>query len=105
VLRELDQGGPQTVPQLARTRSVTRQHVQAQVNALAEWGLVELIDNPAHKRSRLVRLTSAGRESVAELERRALDRLGRLETSMGLTEVRAAIAVIRAVAAAPESDD
>ena len=70
VLMSLRRHGPQTVPQLARARPVSRQHIQMLVNPLAEEGLVELIDNPVHKRSKLVRLTSEGRLAVDEIERR-----------------------------------
>jgi len=50
VLRSLARLGPQTVPQMAGARPVSRQHIQTIVNALAADGLVETIDNPAHKR-------------------------------------------------------
>jgi DNA-binding MarR family transcriptional regulator len=40
------------------------------VNPLADEGLVELVDNPKHKRSKLVQLTRQGRLAVEEIERR-----------------------------------
>src|SRR5574342_396024 len=46
ILRSLDKLGEQTVPQIARARAVSRQHVQALVNQLAEERLVEFIANP-----------------------------------------------------------
>jgi DNA-binding MarR family transcriptional regulator len=70
VLMGLYRGGPQTVPQMARARPVTRQHIQSLVNALLKDGYVELVENPAHKRSRLVRLTDHGREFVEEMNQR-----------------------------------
>src|SRR5579884_1073083 len=63
VLQDLMREGARTVPQLARRRSCSRQHVQALVNRLRADGLAELVDNPDHRRSRLVRLTPAGRRS------------------------------------------
>ena len=60
VLESLHREGPRTVPQLARARPVSRQHIQKLVDPLAAEGLVELVDNPRHKRSKLVRLTAAG---------------------------------------------
>ncbi len=68
ILRGLVRYGPRTVPQLARARSVTRQHTQEVVDALAAEGLVELIANPAHARSRLVRATSRGAAAVAQMD-------------------------------------
>ena len=58
VLRGLDRIGPQTVPQIARARPVSRQYIQAVVNHLGKRRVVELVPNPAHKRSSLVQLTS-----------------------------------------------
>lgn len=61
VLRTLVAEGPQTVPELARTRPVSRQHCQIIVNGLFDQGLVEFVDNPRHKKSKLVRATRRGR--------------------------------------------
>jgi DNA-binding MarR family transcriptional regulator len=57
-------GGPATVPRIARSRGVTRQHVQALVNGLLAQGLVALRPNPAHKRSPLVALSPAGETTL-----------------------------------------
>ena len=52
VLRDLYINGEQTVPQMARSRPVSRQHIQTIVNPLHEEGLVKFVENPAHRRSR-----------------------------------------------------
>ncbi len=70
VLVELAEEGPRTVPEMARARPVTRQHIQSTVNPLLAHGLVELVDNPRHRRSKLVRLTEAGRAVVAKIRGR-----------------------------------
>ena len=59
VLETLSNDGPQTVPQIARRKAVTRQHIQILVNGLVERGHVALADNPAHQRSSLAALTAA----------------------------------------------
>lgn len=64
LVRRLRAVGEQTVPQLAQFRGVSRQHVQVTVNDLVQRGLVEVLDNPRHKRSKLVRLTTRGRNYV-----------------------------------------
>ena len=64
VLEFLDRGGDQTVPEIARQRSVSRQHIQVNVNALIELGWVEDRPNPAHRRSPLIAITPAGRERL-----------------------------------------
>jgi len=68
ILRGLVRYGAQTVPALARTRSVTRQHVQEVVTALVADRLVELIPNPRHRRSRLVRATARGQALVLRMD-------------------------------------
>jgi DNA-binding MarR family transcriptional regulator len=60
-LRTLIKEGPMTVPEMARTRPISRQHCQTMCNALEAQGLVEFVDNPKHKRSKLVRPTKKGR--------------------------------------------
>src|SRR5271157_4254637 len=60
ILRGLRRHGAQTVPNLARLRPVSRQHVQELVNRLRKVELVEFAENPAHKRSQLVKLTLKG---------------------------------------------
>jgi DNA-binding MarR family transcriptional regulator len=49
-----------TVPEIARQKKVTRQHIQQIVNELSKAGLAESFDNPAHKRSLLIKLTPGG---------------------------------------------
>jgi DNA-binding MarR family transcriptional regulator len=68
VLRGLVRYGDQTVPQLAKARSVTRQHVQQVVDALKADGLVVLVPNPRHRRSWLVRATARGTELVRRFD-------------------------------------
>ena len=60
-LHSLAVDGPQTVPQLAGARPVSRQHIQQIANQAEADGLIAFIDNPAHKKSKLVSLTDAGR--------------------------------------------
>jgi DNA-binding MarR family transcriptional regulator len=82
VMRTLVAEGPQTVPQMARTRPTSRQHIQVLVNRLLELGLVELVDNPAHKRSRLVNLTPAGKKRIDAMNRREAALMQRLRVDI-----------------------
>jgi DNA-binding MarR family transcriptional regulator len=95
VLRGLDRLGPQTVPQMARARPVSRQYIQSLVNDLEAEGLVETYENPAHRRSRLVRLTSRGRAALAEMYRREADLFATLDLPLSEDELRRAAAVLR----------
>src|SRR5688572_29770513 len=56
-MRSLALIGPRTVPQIARMRPTSRQRMQRLADELAAAKLVEFIDNPRHRRSKLVRLT------------------------------------------------
>jgi DNA-binding MarR family transcriptional regulator len=72
LLRVLDHQGPQTVPGIARARGLSRQNVQVLVNRLRARGLVTLGQNPAHKRSALVHLTTDGQAFLAAASREEL---------------------------------
>jgi DNA-binding MarR family transcriptional regulator len=79
ILRGLERFGAQTVPQMARARPVSRQHIQMEVNQLEADGLAELVANVAHKRSRLVRLTPKGKAHLEAMYRREAEFLATLE--------------------------
>ena len=95
ILKGLDLFGPQTVPQMARP--VSRQYIQTLVNLLAVNGHVELVDNPGHKRSRLVRLTPGGKKLVEEMNRRQAEVLEQLPINISETELRKAASILRAL--------
>ena len=59
-MRSLALLGPLTVPQIAQMRPTSRQRMQRLADELAAEGLVEFIDNPKHRRSKLVQLTPEG---------------------------------------------
>ena len=64
VMMSLNENWPQTVPHMAAGRPVPRQHIQTQVDALAEKRLVQILPNPKHKRSSLIDLTDEGCELI-----------------------------------------
>ena len=49
-----------TVPDIARQKQVTRQYIQQIANELLARSLTQSLDNPAHKRSPLIKLTPSG---------------------------------------------
>src|SRR5215207_3132750 len=59
-MRSLALLGPLTVPQIAQMRPTSRQRMQRLADELAAEGLVQFLDNPKHRRSKLVRLTRKG---------------------------------------------
>src|SRR5262245_2924309 len=71
-MRSLALIGPLTVPQIAQIRPTSRQRMQRLADELAAEGLVEFIDNPKHRRSKLVGLTRKGNARYRELSARFL---------------------------------
>lgn len=94
ILRGLSRLGPQSVPQMARSRPVSRQHVQSLVNGLLKDGLVALTPNPAHQRSHLVQLTKKGTALVESMIHKERAVLSRLRLSLSERELNAAAKVL-----------
>lgn len=70
VMETLADAGAMTVPQIAKLKGVTRQHVQLLADALVEAGLAAVKENPAHRRSSLIALTEKGRRTFAKMRAR-----------------------------------
>lgn len=58
---------PMTVPQMGRIMALSRQFVQRTVNDAVAHGWAEVIPNPAHQRSSLIRLTAEGRATITAI--------------------------------------
>jgi len=104
ILRGLDKLGEQTVPQMARARAVSRQHVQALVNQLVGERLVEFVANPAHKRSPLARLTALGKKTVDAMNRNEARLLSKADLDVTDKDLRQAAETLRTVRAYFESE-
>ena len=76
VLEFISRHGPTTVPAIARSRGVSRQHIQVIVNELVSADLLEPQANPAHQRSPNYALTETGQRSIKTLLERESDYLG-----------------------------
>jgi len=95
ILRMLVKEGPQTVPEMARSRPVSRQHCQTIANALEAQGLVEFVDNPKHKKSKLVRATKKGRARFQSMRKQFLDAAGVYAPFFTASEITTATEVCR----------
>ena len=102
VLELLARDGPASVPQMARRRRVSRQHIQVLVDALGQRKLVALTSNPAHRRSALVQMTASGRRILARMTRRERRFFGGLELATGPQELRRGATTLGAVRQALE---
>jgi len=96
VLEILQRTGPRTVPDMARTRNVSRQHVQKTVDGLSAQGLVGLQPNPAHKRSPIIALSARGKQLFATIGHREKTILEQLEASLEDADITGAVHVLKA---------
>jgi DNA-binding MarR family transcriptional regulator len=97
VLEFLQARGPTPVPRIARSRGVSRQHIQTIVNELLDEGLVELRDNPAHRRSCLVTLTAVGDTTISGIRDTERTVLGDAFADVDTAAVRTATQTLRAL--------
>src|SRR4051812_9282014 len=94
-MRSLVLLGPLTVPQIAEMRPTSRQRMQRLADELAADGLVEFIDNPKHRRSKLVRLTGKGEERYRELNVRLLATASTMGAALGEADIRRTTEIVR----------
>ena len=94
VLERLHDAGPQTVPDIARWLSVTRQGIQTLVDDAKRLGYVVAQPNPNHRRSHLIALTDQGSAAFTSLHRKELVTLGHLANGVSAADVAACIRVL-----------
>jgi DNA-binding MarR family transcriptional regulator len=104
VLERVLLGGSATVPEMARARGVSRQHIQQQVDALLDRGLLERQKNPAHRRSSVIALTDKGRALIQSVRADELDALGRMQVGVSDHAISEAVLVLSAWRAALRQD-
>jgi DNA-binding MarR family transcriptional regulator len=94
-MRSLALLGPLTVPQIAQMRPTSRQRMQRLADELAAEGLVRFIDNPKHRRSKLVQLTPKGDARYRELNARLLSIASTMGAAFSEAHIRSTTAVVR----------
>ena len=94
VLDQLRRDGELTVPRIAERQELSRQFVQRMVNDARDAGYVELVANPHHRRSSLVRLTPRGHAAIAAVIARELDLMGRVGGDITRSELEATLHVL-----------
>jgi DNA-binding MarR family transcriptional regulator len=88
---------PRTVSQIARAMGLTRQSVQRTADRLQTEGIVTYVDNPAHRRAKLVGLTARGRSVLDRITQRQVVWANELGVRVGEAELRRALRVIHAL--------
>ena len=94
-MRSLAQLGPLTVPQIAQMRPTSRQRMQRLADELAADGLVKFIDNPKHRRSKLVQLTRKGDARYRELHTRFMAIAATVGVTLSEADIRNSTKVVR----------
>jgi DNA-binding MarR family transcriptional regulator len=94
-MRSLALLGPLTVPQIAQMRPTSRQRMQRLADELTAEGLVEFVDNPRHRRSKLVRLTRKGEAHYRELDARFLEIASTFGAALGEADIRRTVEIVR----------
>lgn len=95
---------PRTVAQIARQMGLARQNVQRLADLLAADRIVEYVANPDHQRSKLVRLTAAGRKTLAVLMRRQESWANRIAAGVPAAELKAAARTLQKLRAGLSAD-
>ncbi|WP_287263718.1 MarR family transcriptional regulator, partial [Mesorhizobium sp.] len=94
-MRSLALLGPLTVPQIAQMRPTSRQRMQRLADELAAEGLVEFIDNPKHRRSKLVQLTRNGAARYGELNAQLLAIASTMGVALDEADIRKTAGIVR----------
>jgi DNA-binding MarR family transcriptional regulator len=94
-MRSLALLGPLTVPQIARMRPTSRQRMQRLADELAAEGLVEFVDNPQHRRSKLVRLTRKGNARYREMSARFAEIAATMGADLSEADIRRTTEIVR----------
>jgi len=94
-MRSLALLGPLTVPQIAEMRPTSRQRMQRLADELAADGLVEFVDNPKHRRSKLVQLTRKGAARYRDMSARFLAIASTIGGTLSETEIHKTTGVMR----------
>jgi DNA-binding MarR family transcriptional regulator len=94
-MRSLALLGPLTVPQIAQMRPTSRQRMQRLADELAADGLVKFIDNPKHRRSKLLELTRKGDARYREFNARFLAIASTIGVALSEADIRKTTEIVR----------
>ncbi len=86
---------PAPVANVARIMGLSRQGVQQTADALERDGFIEYLENPHHRRAKLISMTAKGREALRRVEGRQALWANRLGAGMNARQLRAAVNGLR----------
>lgn len=85
------------VAHAARDMGLTRQTVQQSADTLARDGFIEYVENPYHRRAKLMSITPEGREALDYVQRRQGAWADRISGQLALEDLRSAVTTLRQV--------
>lgn len=91
--------GPISVAHVARSMGLARQSVQQTADGLEQDGFIAYAENPYHRRSKLMQLTSKGRAALDDLDRQRLAWAEAIGGDLVGEDLRIAIHLLRQVCA------
>jgi DNA-binding MarR family transcriptional regulator len=94
VMGSLYESGSQTVPQIARLRRVSRQHIQVLADKLVTAELVSTRNNPGDRRSPLFMLTKQGEAIFERMRQREIGALTDLSRALRDCDLDAALTTL-----------
>lgn len=97
--------GSLTIPQIARNVGSTRQSVRRLIELLARQGHVEMLDNPHHRKSDLIRLTDSGVKALNKLKQRQRNWHPRIMAGVSPAALRQATTLLRHIREQIEQDN
>ena len=86
---------PLTVAQIARNMGLQRQSVQRLANVLASEGLVRYVENPHHRRAKLVQLTQRGQTTLKKVKQVQVEWANQISAGIPKRDLRQAVDVLR----------
>lgn len=87
--------GPASVAQVARVMGLSRQSVQRTADLLAGDGLIEYVQNPHHRRAKLMKMTPEGKKALDYIEERQTEWANRIGEEQSLEDLRTMAKVLR----------
>ncbi len=88
---------PLTVAQIARNMGLQRQSVQRLANILSSEELVVFVENPHHKRSKLIQLTNRGQAILKKVKRVQVKWANRVSSGLREGDLRQAVGILREI--------
>ena len=89
--------GPIPVAHVGRIMGLTRQSVQQTADSLAEDGLIEYIENPHHRRAKLMVMTPKGRKALDYVVERHAEWANQIGEKHSLEGLQTAVTVLQQV--------